>query len=254
MRTYKILTLPAQKGISRVNPTKRSASFRRQTRCTISDALAVLESEANFGKSDTATICVTMAPLLRGKYVGLIRIIFDVPGRENGYAVWLPSAEYALARGSGDQWREYLIENFDGAVVDATATTRLISGEIIRAVEIKPARLPLAPTDLDWRIVHTALACCRTAKEAAGSGTKVIETCYRPLKEAARPEDDAEAYMLPNNRLLDCSRLTGFWVPSLDAIAAYWKQLFPNERAPSRQKIANTLADFRIRFPRPGLT
>jgi hypothetical protein len=50
--------------------------------------------------------------------------------------------------------------------------------------------------------------------------------------------------------LLDCAALADFWVPSLEAIQAYWMQKYPGERVPSPQKIANTLEDFRMRFPR----
>ena len=111
--------------------------------------------------------------------------------------------------------------------------------------------MPLKPTELDWRIVHVAIACCWTARDAPFSEREVREKCYRSIRDAVSQNYASDMYMVPDGRLLlDCSALTNLWVPSLDAIAAYWEQVFPSEHLPSLQKIADTLADFRMLFPR----
>lgn len=231
MRTYEILDLAGQR-----------------SRRTIADALAVLQSLAAFGEHDRAEIRVGLMPLVPRKYVGLAQIVFDVPCSEQSYAVPLPSAEFFRAYSVEGQRERYGIELLDRGIVDGRGNVRLADGQTLRAIEIEPTRLPLKPTALDWRIVHLAIECCRVGENSGAFSAR--EKCYRALGQCLRSEDAAIAYMLPDMEFVDCSELTDLMVPSLDAIAAYWAEVYPGERAPSLQKIANTLADFRMRFPR----
>jgi len=123
-------------------------------RRTIMDALAVLESEAAFGEEDIAEIRVGLMPLAPRKHVGLVQTVFDVPCSERSYAVPLPSAEFFRAYSIEGQRERYGIELLDRGIVDARATVRLADGKTVHATHIEPVRLPLNPTELDWRIVH----------------------------------------------------------------------------------------------------
>lgn len=79
---------------------------------------------------------------------------------------------------------------------------------------------------------------------------RYARNAIRPIKEAICPNNAGDEEMVPDLSLLDCGALSDVWVPSLDAIAAYWAAVYPGKPVPSPQKIANTLADFRMRFPR----
>jgi len=71
--------------------------------------------------------------------------------------------------------------------------------------------------------------------------------CYRSLREDGDP---SIAPMVPDLKILDASRLAGLYIPSINSIEAYLAQRYPAARVPSLQKIADTLADFGMRFPR----
>jgi hypothetical protein len=161
-----------------------------------------------------------------------------------------PSAECFTGTSADDCRGRRPIEHLDGGLLDAKGIVRLANGETIRAVEVEPARLPLTPTKLDWRILHLTIACCWMAENAPFTEREVRAKCFPSIRNAIRPEDLGDEEMVPDLPLLDCGALTGVWVPSLDAIAAYWAEIYPGERVPSPQKIANTLVDFRMRFPR----
>jgi hypothetical protein len=223
-------------------------------RRTLADALTVLESLAGFGDDDAAQIRVMPIPLAPGRAVGAMAVVFEVPCSDRGYAVPLPTAEFFTAYGSNGLRVREPVKLLDQARVDATGRVCLANGELLRGLEVKPVRLPLEPTELDWRILGVALRSCRTSGAPSPNERenerRVIEKCYRPLRQAIPPKYAADIDMFPDISLLDCSALNDLQVPSLQAIAASFKQMYPRMRVPSRQKIADTLADFRIRFPR----
>jgi len=225
-----------------------------KTRRTVADALSLLASCAGFGDDDAAEIRVMLMALAAGKDVGAIAVVFEVPGSDTGYSVPLPTAEYFTAYGSNGLRIREPVKLLNQARVDATGRVHLANGELLRGVEVKPARLPVEPTELDWRIVGVALSCCRTSEAPSPNERenerRVLEKCYRPLRHAIPAKYAAEVHMIPDVSLLDCSALKDLQVPSLEAIAASYRQIYPQMRSPSRQKIADTLADFRIRFPR----
>lgn len=223
-------------------------------RRTVADAIAVLQSGATFGDDDTAQIRVELMRLAPGKDVCAIVVVFSVPCSDKAYTVPLPSAKFFTAYfGNGVRSRSP-VKLLHQAIVNPAGWVRLSNGETVRAVEIVPARLPLTPTELDRRIVRVALACCRTLEIPSPSERenqrRVVEKCYRRLRDVVPADCSADFATAPEIRLLDCSALADLRVPSLEAIAAHWTHVYPESRAPSRQKIANALADFRIRFPR----
>jgi len=222
----------------------------QRRRRTVADALAVLESQAAFGREDKAEIRVGTMSLVQTKDVRTVLVLFDLPGSEKSYAVPMPSAECFRGTAADDRRERHRIEHLDRGLVDANGGVRLANGATMRAVEVEPARLPLAPTELDLRIVHLSIACCWMAKDAPFTEREVRAKCYRSVRKAIRAKDTGDEELVPDLVLLDCGALSGLWVPSLVAIAAYWAEVYPGERVPSPQKIADTLADFRIRFPR----
>lgn len=203
---------------------------------TIVDALAVLEKEAAFGEDDTAQIRIGQLQLPSRETVGLVLVVFDMPCTDKGYAVPLRTAKQFYADHGSSRRVLFDVGQFDEAVADWKGNVFLTTGETLRAVEVVPARLPLKHTKLDWRIVHG------TVQFMLGGGS-----CYRSLREGVDP---SIAAMVPDLKIIDASRLAGLDVPSLELIAAYLAERNPAARPPSLQKIADTLADFGMRFPR----
>jgi hypothetical protein len=173
---------------------------RPRDRRTIADALAVLESQAAFGDDDTAEIRIALMSLAPRKCVGLVQVMFDVPCSDKSYAVPLPSAEYCYGSWTNGDRERYHIELLDRGTVDTRGDVWLTDGGTIHAVEIEPARLPLRPTFLDWRLVHVALDCCWTERAIPFSEREVHEKCYRPIGDAIRSEDAVIAHMVPDER------------------------------------------------------
>src|ERR1700724_96117 len=153
----------------------------QRSRRTIADALAVLESQAAFGQEDAAEIRVGIMPLRSDKSIGIVQIVYEVPCTEKSYVVPLPSAEYFRGTSADGHCERRRIQLLDSALVDAKGNVRLANGETVRAVEVEPARLPLASTKLEWRVVHLAIGCCWTAEDAPFTEREVREKCYRPL-------------------------------------------------------------------------
>ena len=211
----------------------------QSSRRTIADALAVLEAEAAFGEDDTAQIRIGHLQLPSGETVGLVLVVFDMPCTDKGYAVPLPTATQLYADHGSSRRVLFDVGLFDEAVADGKGNVFLTTGETLRAVEVVPARLPLKPTDLDWRIVHATVECVEKK-----------QSCYRGLRSSLKEEDLPIAFMVPDIDILDFTKMRDLVVPSLDSIAAQLAERIRRERAPSPQKIADTLADFGMRFPR----
>ena len=78
--------------------------------------------------------------------------LFCSPSKPN---VWLaPAAEFWAKRQGEADARRFGIHELDGAKVDNDNIVRLSDGTVLRAVEVIPAKLPLKPSELDWRIVR----------------------------------------------------------------------------------------------------
>ena len=58
--------------------------------------------------------------------------------------------------------------------------------------------------------------------------------------------------MVPDVRVLDCNKLSGLDIPSLEAIAAYIAERDRTLRRLSLQKIADALRRFGMRVPNPS--
>jgi hypothetical protein len=214
---------------------ERLSEDKRTSRCTIADAIAVLEQSASFGPDDTAIIQVGRLPLLSGEVVGIVQVIFDLPCSEKSYVVSLPtSTQFYSRRSDGARWDIGLLHK---GVVDSTGRLVLTTGASLHAVELVPARLPLEPTELDYRIVHA------TTVFAGGR-----QTGYRKLREEPNLQDVID--QVPDLQFLDLQRIQNLPIPSLDSIAVYLKETAPSLPVPSKEKIATALLNFGMRFRR----
>jgi hypothetical protein len=219
---------------------ERLSEERRNSRRTIADAIEVLHDKAGFAERDHAQIRIGPFRLPSGEVVGLVQICFDSLTNDKVYVVSLPSSrQFYGRRPNSPEGGRFDIEQLHGAVLDETGHVLLTDGETLRAVEVIPARLPLEPSKLDWRIVHHTI-----------SYIGAEERCYRSLGDDL---PDRSKDMVADLRFLDCSKLSGLDIPSLDAIAAHIAERDRRLRRLSQQKIADALRKFGIRVPRPRL-
>jgi hypothetical protein len=215
---------------------ERLAEEHRTSRRTMADAVAVLQDYSGFSENDRAEIRIAGLKLPSAEVVGLVQLVFDRPGCDTTYLVSLPTSKLFRCRRLGARQSEcFDIALLDGAVLDGASKVRLTDGALMCAVEVLPVRLPLAPTALDWLIVYHTIRFI-DAKEQ----------CFRPLRSAI---NDLPMDMIPNLSWIDCSKLPGLAVPSLDSIATYIASVGP-KLGVSQQKIADTLLKFGMRIPR----
>lgn len=223
--------------------TQRHSLLRqeeRRHRLTVSHAIDVLARDADFGDNDLAQIKVGMLALPSRDQVGLVNVSFDSHTLGKTLIVSLAtSAEFsAKCRGEADA-RRFSIFELDGATADHDGIVRLSDGVVVRAVEVIPAKLPLQPSDLDWRIVHHVILI-----------SKAEDQCYRSLREHAKPKClDVSEEMIPEARLVNCGALEGLELPSLRYLAQQISKKDPTLKRLSCQKIADALRKFGMRIP-----
>jgi hypothetical protein len=128
---------------------------------------------------------------------------------------------------------------FWSARADNDGIVRLPDGAIVRAVEVIPAKLPLKPSELDWRIVHQVISIIGAE-----------DNCYRSLREHAKPNcPDVSEEMISESRFIDCSTLKKLDLPSLKYITQQIGKRNPTLKKLSRQKVAEALRKFGMRIP-----
>lgn len=212
----------------------------RNHRFTVADAIDVLSTSAGFGDDDDAEIRVGGMSLPSHDMVGLVNVFFDSCALGKTLVVSLAtSAEFRAKHQNEADERTFSIFELDGAKVDNNGIVRLSDGVVLRAVEVVPAKLPLKPSDLDWRIVHYVIS-------IAGAEDR----CYRSLREHAKPRClGLPEEMIPDIRFIDCSALAGIELPSLRYLAQQIAKKDSTLKRLSRQQIADTLRKFGMRIP-----
>ncbi|MEH2567774.1 hypothetical protein [Bradyrhizobium sp. AZCC 2289] len=212
----------------------------RNQRRTVSHAIDVLAQDANFGGADVAEVRVGTLRLPSREQVGLLSVFFENEKLGKSFVVSLATSSEFTARCQGEEAaRQFSIFELDGAKADNDNIVRLSDGTVLRAVEVIPAKLPLKPSGLDWRIVHHTI-----------SIVKAENRCYRSLREHAKPTcSDVPEEMLPEEKVIDCSALEGLELPSLKYLAQQIGQRDPSLKRLSRQKIADALRNFGMRIP-----
>jgi hypothetical protein len=200
------------------------------------DVLQVLRDSVGLIDDDRVEIRIGPLRLPSNQVVGLVQVFFDVPGGQKIYIVSLPTSTQFKAHRPGCSKRTHFdIRRLDGATADSRGEVVLSDGTILRAVEIIPARLFVEPSDLDWRIVHHTISIIGAE-----------ERCYRHLGHGLPlPYCD----MVPDMKVLDCSKLHGLKLPSLKHIAGQIAHKDWTLKKLSQQKIADTLREFGMRFP-----
>jgi hypothetical protein len=212
----------------------------RNQRLTVSHAIDVLANDADFGADDFAKIQVGILSLPSRDMVGLANVFFNSRALGKMLVVSLAtSAEFWAIRDAEVDACRFSIFELDGAKVDNRGLVRLSGGAVLRAVKVIPAKLPLKPSDLDWRIVHHVISIIGAE-----------DRCYRSLREHAKPKClDVPEEMIPEIRFIDCRALKGLKLSSLKHLAQQIGKKDPTLKNLSRQKIADALRKFGMRIP-----
>jgi hypothetical protein len=216
---------------------ERLSEEARNSRRTMADAIELLHQNVGFGENDRAEISIGLLKLPSSEVVGLVQIIFDPQIGDKAYVVSLPTSKrFKAYRTNARQRSCFDIAELHGALLDGSSKVLLTNGVALRAVEVIPARLPLEPTELDWRIIHHTLA--------------IIEAdhCYRDLGYGLPPQQQE---MVPDLRIVDCGTLGGLTLPGLEVLSSYTRERHSTLRTVSAQQVADTLRKFGIRLPVP---
>jgi len=231
---------------------QRLADNSRLSRRTIADVVDVLRQGANFMANDTAMVIIGGMKLPSEEIVGTVQVLFSAPDGTT-YVVALPTSRWFLARDETSQERQKLdICKLDRAIVDGDGNVVLQDGARLRAVEVMPHRLPLDPSDTDWRIVHlTITAVGAEAQCYRLISSNVTRDQFRNRMNLKRLRQLRRS--LPRRRVLDFRKLNGLELPPLKELAYRLYELDPTLDI-SQQKIADALRDFGIRIPRQRST
>lgn len=212
----------------------------RNRRRTIADAIDVLARDAGFGDGDIAEVQVATLQLPSRKTVELLNASFYSQrlGQIANVSLATSSEFTAIHQGEASA-RRFGTFTLDGAKVDHDGMVRLSNGITLRAVEVLPAKLPLDPSDLDWRIVIHVI-----------SIVGAEQRCYPSLREYAQSKGSSiPSEMIPDIKSLDCSALVDLELPPLKYLAQQIGKRDHTLKNLSGQKIANALRDFGMRIP-----
>jgi hypothetical protein len=72
--------------------------------------------------------------------------------------------------------RRFNIFELDGAQAGNDGIVRLSNGIVLRAVEVIPAKLPLEPSKLDWRIIHHVIEIAKAGDQWLSLISRARET------------------------------------------------------------------------------
>jgi hypothetical protein len=204
----------------------------RTKRRTVADALDVVRLVLGLQDAPRGQIQIAPFCLPSGEWTALVNVVFP----ELGCIVSLPtSAQFRARSAQTSEYQEFEISRLDGAEVDSEASVLLADGIPLRAVEVLPTHLPYKPSELDERILRLVIS-------LTGS-----EYCYRSIREGL-PEH--RQHQVPDVRGLDYSRVRKIQAPPLKVIRGFIEDQHPDLKV-SNQKIADALARFGIRVPRP---
>jgi hypothetical protein len=205
---------------------------RRTKRRTVADALDVVRCVLGLENPPRGQMKVGLLGLPSGNWTALIDVTFP----DLGCIVSLPtSARFRALSGTSSEHQDFEISRLEGAEVDSDGSVRLADGARFRAVEVLPTRLPYEPSQLDERILRHVISLTRASH------------CYRSIREGL-PEHLQD--QVPDLRALDYSRVRTIQAPRLKVIQGYIEDN-DSECKPSIQKIADALAAFGVRVPRP---
>jgi hypothetical protein len=203
----------------------------------MADAIEVLREKAGFENNHRAEISIGRLKLPSTEVVALVQIIFDPQRGDEAYVVSLPTAkQFKAYRANARQRDRFDIAELHGAALDGSGNVLLTDGTALRAVEVIPARLPLEPTELDWRIIHHALSVLGASH------------CYRDLGYGL-PQQLQE--MMLDLRIVDCASFDRLTLRPLKVLSSLIRERDSTLRRLSAQQVADTLRKFGIRVPIP---
>jgi hypothetical protein len=203
------------------------------TRRSVADAVAALAREVAYADGDRARIDVGGLRLPSGRIVYLTSVVCEAGGRN----IWvpLPASETFSAFDMHARMRKtFPTTALEGAMVSGSGVVELKDGRPLRAVEMNRAIRNLYPSPLDYRILECLIA-----------WNNAQDRCYRDLFEGIAKDSKGQ----PTLRLLDCFYLADLQVPLLKQLVGRFEDMWPDQKAPSQQKIADALRSFGVRLP-----
>jgi hypothetical protein len=171
-----------------------------------------------------------------GDIVGIANLFCEFQALGKTLIVSLATSKVFRARSKERrELKTFSISDLDDASLKLDGSVEMKDGTIFRSIEVLPSRLPYELSELDWRILHCVI-----------SMMEIGEQCWvRPAhlneRELSVPARD---YML-----IDFSTLPGRTTPLLKQIQGELTDRYPDCKAPSQQKIADTLAKAGMRQP-----
>jgi hypothetical protein len=204
----------------------------RTSRRTVADALEVVRRVVGLDEVPRAQLRIGLLRLPSGKRTALVNAIFPDLGCVVSLAT---SARFRGRTGSSSRHMELEISLLDGAEVCSDSSILLVDGTRLRAVEVVPTRLPYKPSKLDEQVLRHVISLTKA------------DNCYRSIREGL-PENLQDE--VPDLRALDYSRVRTIQAPLLKVIRAFIEDHDPGLQV-STQKIADALATYGIRVPRP---
>lgn len=205
---------------------------------TLAEAIDILETSKDFQKGGEGTIHVGRLGLSSGKHFHVIVLRYRISTSQT-IEVPFQSANWFMAiERLSTKLQQYPIELLHGAVIGMDATATLTDSRELRAIKVTPERLPYHLSTLDEKIIRAAIS-------AAGLDNAV----YRSLRHGV-PKEHIE--YVPDLKSLDFNALAQAQQAKfpLKATERSFAKLFPTEKIPSLQKIANTLALVGLRIPK----
>lgn len=223
----------------------------RSTRPTMAEVLDALRQTTWLTHDDRGTVAIGPSPTSTqpAARCGLIKFIFS-DGRDP-VAIQLPtSTRFSALRVGYNQSESFQMTQLADARVNGDGSVTLIDGTRLRAVEFTSARTPIAPSALDQQIIKAFIKARRAES-----------VCYRPRSEL-QPElfrivlryhrNDSAYLKRANELMLDFAALRQLSTPPLERLLEELDQVDLTLAELSRQKLADTLAMYGVRIPKPS--
>jgi hypothetical protein len=206
---------------------------QRTQRRTGADALDVLSRYSDLQACNHLQFKIGGIVLPSGDIVGIANLFCELQAPGKTLIVSLAASKAFRARSNErSELNTFDISALDGASLKLDGSVEMRNRTVFRSIEVLPSKLPYELSELDWRILHRVI-----------SLMGIEGQCY------IRPDYFGPSVSVQNNALIDFSTLKGRITPLLKQIQgdpSDWDRL---DKAPSQQKIADTLAKVGMRRP-----
>jgi len=209
---------------------------QRNQRRTGADALDVLSRCPDLQGKSIIQFKIGGLKLPSGDIVGLVNLFCEREALGKTFIVSLATSKTFRARSNGcSELNTFDIFKLDGALLKSDGSVVMPDETILRSIEVLPSKLPYELSKLDWRILHRVIALLG-----------IEEQCYVHPSHLNKSEPSVPTR---DDMLIDFSTLPGRATPLLKQIQGDLADRYPDEKAPSQQKIADTLAKAGMRRP-----